>query len=108
MDMNLRARNFYMKYFISLTMGVVLSACATVANVIPKDHQLPNWIHVFDSENRIAASVNSENGKVVYYQSEDVAFKSLFAAMLQQAKAQQAAQAAKAPAPKVEEKPKKK
>lgn len=107
MDMNLRARNFFMKHLTSLSVALILSACATVANVIPKDHQAPNWIHIFDAENRIAASVNSENSKVVYYQSEDVAFKSLFAAMLNQAKAQQAAAGAKAPAP-VAEKPKKK
>lgn len=96
-----------MKYLIFFSAVLLVSCATTVVPVTssapntPADPKKENWTHVFDAKNQIAASVNTVNQEVIYYQSADVAFRSLFAAMLKQFAAAQEAKAkedaAKAP-----------
>lgn len=61
---------------IYLLIAVIISACSSAA---PKK---PNWVTVFDSNQKPAAGVDTNNGEVIYYQSPKEAFEALFGAYI--------------------------
>lgn len=75
-----------------IPMLLVLASCASQPVIINNDSK-PTWVNLFDSENKIAAAVDTKTNEVQYYQSPEKAFNALYAAYVSLVKKVQEASA---------------